>query len=235
MAGPTAEATFAAGCFWGVEARFRCLPGVTDVEVGYAGGSTAEPTYHEVCTGRTGHAESVHVVFDPQRISYEQLLEAFWGMHDPTTPNRQGPDVGSQYRSVVFYHSEQQREAGERLTSRARAERGVQREAHRDRDRAGRPVLARRGVPPALLREAGARGLRHVRRLEAGGRDSWRAGRQAAAPPADLQPCREARPRAPAARVPALTGASPNGVEWARLTGPAACLARTAREGGQGE
>jgi peptide-methionine (S)-S-oxide reductase len=111
MAGPTAEATFAAGCFWGVEARFRCLPGVTDVEVGYAGGSTARPTYHEVCTGRTGHAESVHVVYDPQRISYEQILEAFWDMHDPTTPNRQGPDVGSQYRSVVFYHSEQQREA----------------------------------------------------------------------------------------------------------------------------
>ncbi|MGZ4199808.1 MAG: peptide-methionine (S)-S-oxide reductase MsrA [Thermoleophilia bacterium] len=122
MAGQTAEATFAAGCFWGVEDRFRCVPGVIDAEVGYAGGSTSEPTYHEVCTGRTGHAESVHVTYDPERVSYEQLLEAFWGMHDPTTPNRQGPDVGSQYRSVIFHHSEEQEEAAR--ASRAALERG---------------------------------------------------------------------------------------------------------------
>lgn len=105
------EATFAAGCFWGVEEKFRCVPGVIDAEVGYAGGSTPEPTYKQVCTGRTGHAESVRVVYDPQRVSYEKLLEAFWHMHDPTTPDRQGPDIGSQYRSVVFYHSEEQKEA----------------------------------------------------------------------------------------------------------------------------
>jgi len=116
-----AEATFAAGCFWGVEAQFRCLPGVIDAEVGYAGGNTTEPTYREVCTGRTGHAESVRVVYDPQRITYEQLLEAFWGMHDPTTPNRQGPDVGSQYRSVIFHNSGEQEEAA--LASRAALER----------------------------------------------------------------------------------------------------------------
>jgi peptide-methionine (S)-S-oxide reductase len=106
-----AEATFAAGCFWGVEDRFRCVSGVTEVEVGYAGGSTEEPTYREVCTGRTGHAESVRVVYDPEVVSYKQLLEAFWRMHDPTTRDRQGPDVGSQYRSVVFYHSEEQEKA----------------------------------------------------------------------------------------------------------------------------
>jgi peptide-methionine (S)-S-oxide reductase len=121
MTEETAEATFAAGCFWGVEADFRCVPGVVDVEVGYAGGSTTEPTYREVCTGRTGHAESVRVVYDPRRVSYEQLLEAFWGMHDPTTPNRQGPDIGSQYRSAIFHHSREQEEAA--LASRAALER----------------------------------------------------------------------------------------------------------------
>ncbi len=117
-----ADATFAAGCFWGVEDRFRCVPGVTGVEVGYAGGSTPEPTYRQVCRGRTGHAESVHVVYDPERVSYEQLLDAFWSMHDPTTPDRQGPDVGSQYRSVIFVHSREQEEAA--LASREELERG---------------------------------------------------------------------------------------------------------------
>lgn len=116
-----AEATFAAECFWGVEARFRCLAGLVDAEVGYAGGSRPEPTYREVCGGRTGHAESVRVVYDPQRVNYAQLLEAFWGMHDPTTANRQGPDVGSQYRSVIFYHSKEQEEAA--LASREELER----------------------------------------------------------------------------------------------------------------
>ncbi|HJR52981.1 MAG TPA: peptide-methionine (S)-S-oxide reductase MsrA, partial [Gemmatimonadota bacterium] len=93
------KATFAAGCFWGVEETFRQLPGVLDTAVGFMGGITANPSYREVCGGRTGHAEVVHLEFDPARISYEELLEAFWSCHDPTTLNRQGPDVGDQYRS----------------------------------------------------------------------------------------------------------------------------------------
>lgn len=107
------RATFAAGCFWGVEADFRAIDGVTDVLVGYTGGSTPNPTYQQVCSDRTGHAEAVEVTFDPARVSFEQLLDAFWEMHDPTTPNRQGPDVGSQYRSAIFYHSEAQKAAAE--------------------------------------------------------------------------------------------------------------------------
>lgn len=107
------RATFAAGCFWGVEADFRAIDGVTDVLVGYTGGSTPNPTYQQVCSDRTGHAEAVEVTFDPARVSFEQLLAAFWEMHDPTTPNRQGPDIGSQYRSAIFYHSEAQKAAAE--------------------------------------------------------------------------------------------------------------------------
>ena len=116
--GTTQPATFGAGCFWGIEAAFRKLPGVVDATVGYAGGHTSQPTYRDVCTDRTGHAEVVQLRYDPARIDYAALLEAFWSLHDPTTPNRQGPDVGSQYRSAIFYHSQEQRAAAE--ASRAR-------------------------------------------------------------------------------------------------------------------
>jgi peptide-methionine (S)-S-oxide reductase len=106
-----AKTTFGAGCFWGVEAAFRRVPGVTATAVGYAGGQLENPSYRDVCSDRTGHAEVVEVDYDPARVSYEQLLDIFWGCHDPTTPNRQGPDVGTQYRSVIFYHTPEQQAA----------------------------------------------------------------------------------------------------------------------------
>ncbi|HLY67094.1 MAG TPA: peptide-methionine (S)-S-oxide reductase MsrA [Chloroflexota bacterium] len=108
-----AKATFAAGCFWGVEDVFRHVDGVTSTRVGYTGGHTKEPSYHDVCGDTTGHAEAVEVEFDPAKVSYEQLLQAFWENHDPTTVNRQGPDFGTQYRSGVFYHDDAQKQAAE--------------------------------------------------------------------------------------------------------------------------
>ena len=105
------KATFAAGCFWGVEETFRQIKGVASTAVGYSGGTFERPTYQDVCTDRTGHAEAVQVEFDPSQVSYERLLEVFWSNHDPTTPNRQGPDVGTQYRSVIFYHTPAQQAA----------------------------------------------------------------------------------------------------------------------------
>ena len=105
------KATFAAGCFWGVESAFRKVPGVVSATVGYAGGSHENPTYEDVCTGRTGHAEAVQLEYDPSTVTYEELLDVFWNIHDPTTPNRQGPDVGSQYRSAVFSHDAEQEAA----------------------------------------------------------------------------------------------------------------------------
>jgi methionine-S-sulfoxide reductase len=107
-------ATFAAGCFWGVESIFKQVKGVVETTVGYTGGTYPNPTYRDVCTGITGHAEAVSVKYDPKIVSYEELLSLFWRLHNPTTPNRQGPDVGTQYRSAIFYHNEAQRVAAEK-------------------------------------------------------------------------------------------------------------------------
>lgn len=115
----TEIATFGAGCFWGVEWVFRQVPGVLDVTSGYAGGFVEDPDYRLVCTGTTGHAEVVRIEFDPDVVSYEQLLEVFWAMHDPTQVDRQGPDVGSQYRSVILTHSPEQRATAEASRERA--------------------------------------------------------------------------------------------------------------------
>lgn len=132
-------ATFGAGCFWGVEAAFRQIPGVLKTAVGYAGGTTQNPTYHDVCSHRTGHAEVVQVEFDPARVSYDQLLHVFWEEHDPTQLNRQGPDVGSQYRSAIFFHTPEQQAAA--VASKAALE-----QSHRYR----RPIVTEITPAPAF-------------------------------------------------------------------------------------
>ncbi len=123
MGHETKLATFGAGCFWHVEAAFAALDGVVSTQVGYMGGTVADPTYEMVCTDRTGHAEVVHLEYDPQVISYQQLLDVYWDLHDPTSLNRQGPDVGTQYRSAIFFHDAEQ-EAAARAAVQALEESG---------------------------------------------------------------------------------------------------------------
>ena len=133
-----AKATFAAGCFWGVEATFRQIPGVTATRVGYTGGDFKNPTYKDVCTNNTGHAEAVEVEYDPAQVSYQDLLNVFWENHDPTQLNRQGPDFGTQYRSAIFYHSPEQEQA-------ARASKQALEDSHQF----SRPIVTQ--IVPAVI------------------------------------------------------------------------------------
>ena len=149
----TEKATFGAGCFWGVEETFRKIPGVVSTAVGYTGGTTENPTYKDVCTDRTGHAEVVQVEYDPAKVSYEQLLEVFWANHNPTTLNSQGPDHGRQYRSAIFYHTPEQQTTATASRDKQQRQRPFP-AAHRDGDHAGRDVLPGRGLSSTLSGEA---------------------------------------------------------------------------------
>ena len=165
------KATFAAGCFWGVEHSFREVEGVSDAVSGYTGGTAENPTYKQVCSGSTGHAEAVEVTFDPDVVSYEQLLALFWSIHNPTTRDRQGWDIGSQYRSAIFYHSEEQRQAAEASRDAAQTHLGKQIVTQIV---PGLDLLAGRGLPPALRREERPGGLQDHRARP--GRAGSRAG-----------------------------------------------------------
>ena len=181
------KATFGAGCFWGVEAAFRHVDGVTDTAVGYLGGSKDSPTYDDVCSDETGHAEVVEVTFDPARVSFEQLLDVFWQIHDPTTPGRQGPDVGSQYRSAIFTHS-----ADQEATARASLATGAGIRAFhapdRDGDIAGHHLLACRGLSPAVPGTPGHGLLPHLRQARKQGARKAGPGRAGRKPDGRRQP-----------------------------------------------
>ncbi len=155
-------ATLAGGCFWCLEAVYDQLRGVEDVVSGYAGGRVRNPSYREVCAGTTGHAEVVQVTFDPAMISFREILEVFFTIHDPTTLNRQGADVGTQYRSAIFYHSPEQKATAEQVISEINAAK-IWPAPHRDRGVAVRGVLSGGGLSPGVLRAQPQSGLLHIR------------------------------------------------------------------------
>ena len=154
----TATATFGNGCFWCTEAVFQRLKGVKTVVSGFSGGHVKNPTYRQVCTGTTGHAEAIQLTYDPKEISFDDLLAVFWHSHDPTTKDRQGNDVGTQYRSVIFYHSDEQKQLAEKYKKKL-DESGLLSRTHRHRNRAVHRVLRRRRLSPELLQPELGRGI----------------------------------------------------------------------------